>query len=99
MEAHGAIRDCQAQSDAAGLAAAGIVDAVERAEKFVERVLGYAGAGVGHAHHRFRFARAIIPALRVMQSVLAAYVYNSGFSSGKFTSCSRRTSTLVPSSV
>ncbi len=54
MEAHRAIRDGQAQADAAGLASAGIVDAVKRAKQFVQGILGHAGARVGYAHDGFR---------------------------------------------
>src|SRR5580704_2440339 len=57
VETHRTIRDCQAQADTAGLAPAGIVDAVERAKQFVQGILGHAGAGVGYPHDGFSFER------------------------------------------
>ena len=57
MKAHRALGDGQTQSDPAGLTAAGIVDAIERPEEFVERFLGHAGAGVDDANDGFRTAR------------------------------------------
>src|SRR5579863_2684718 len=59
VQAHGAISDGQAQADAASLAAAGIVDAIERAEQFVECVLGNSGAAVGHTDYCFRGTRGV----------------------------------------
>ena len=67
VETYRAIRDGQAQSDAAGLAATGVVDAVERAEKFVDRVLGDARTGVDYAHYCFLFVRGITCGLRFLQ--------------------------------
>src|ERR1700733_11515594 len=68
VEAHSAIRYCQAEAHAPSLPTAGVVDAVEGTEKLIQRILGNAGSGVGHTHHSLGIPRAISLLVRFMQS-------------------------------
>ena len=63
MQANRALGDGQSQSDAAGLAAAGIVDAIKRLKEFVERFFRHARTGVGNLDDSFR-ADCSLPALQ-----------------------------------
>ena len=56
VEADSALGDGEPQPYAAGLAAAGIINAIERPEKLVQRFLGHAGTRIHDSDNGFRSA-------------------------------------------
>src|SRR5712692_2043082 len=59
MQAHGALGNGQTEADAASLASAGVVNAVERPEQLVERILGHAWTRISDSNDGFRAARTL----------------------------------------
>jgi hypothetical protein len=54
MQAHRSLGDRQTEPDPAGLAATCIVNAIERTEQFVERLLWHTGARINNPDDGFR---------------------------------------------
>src|SRR5436190_10345682 len=59
MQTNGAFRDGQAQSDATGLPAASVIDAIERPKQFVERFSRHTRTRIRNLDDSFRFTRSL----------------------------------------
>src|SRR5437773_6216246 len=59
MQTNDSIRDSQPETDATGLAATSVIDAIERAKNFAQGFFRNAGAGIGHPDNSFRLRTGI----------------------------------------
>src|ERR1700686_5438628 len=61
MQPDGPVRNRQAQTRAAGLAVAGIVQPIKGLKYLLQRIVWNARAGIKHANHNFFAGRGLLP--------------------------------------
>src|SRR3989442_12871130 len=59
MQTNDSIRDSQPETDATGLAATSVIDAIERTKNFAQGFFRNAGAGIGYPDNGFRLRTGI----------------------------------------